>query len=280
MVATALGAVAIVALVVVRGVILDDSATSVDAETAVDNFRASTIAVESTGAAPMTAAETTTLGTTDTEPTPTTPDPGVYRYATYGTESVDALGGASHAYPAETFLSVTVSPDPSDDCVRLRWDLLEERRDEWDLCADRDGIWLGADTVDWHAFFGQGELVTTDCTAPALVVPAGAAADDATTVPLEPTPMSCTRRDGSWDHQWQVLGAEILEVGGASVAVVHTRQSVSLETETTLVDWWMTAEGLPVRMTSTKRSSSETIAGTIVYTETYTAELMSLTPMR
>lgn len=275
MAVTAAAAVLVVAFVVVRAVILDDSATQVDADAALDNFRASTTAVpEGSAAPPSTEADDGTPSTPTTEPAPAVslPSPGVYAYATYGTESVDALGGASHSYPAETYLTVT-----EQGCgVRLRWDLLEERRDEWDLCADSRGVWLQPDTVDWHAFFGQGELVTTDCAEPALIVPRPAPG----ATPLPPTPMTCTRRDGAWDHQWQVLGTESREVAGTSVVTVHARLSIEIDTETTLIDWWMTSEGLPVAMTSTKQSSSETVAGTIVYRETYTAELVSLEPMR
>lgn len=272
MAATAVLAVLVVAFVVVRAVILDDSATRVDADSALENYRASTTGDPSsseTSEPPEVSAVDTTVAPSAT---PSLPELGVYAYATYGTESVDALGGASHAYPAETYLTVTDSG-----CgVRLRWDLLEERRDEWDLCADERGVWLQPDTVDWHAFFGQGELVTTDCAEPALLVPLPAPG----ATPLAPTQMTCTRRDGPWDHQWQVLGTESREVGGSTVLTVHARLSIEVATETTLIDWWMTAEGLPVLMTSTKKSSSETVAGTIVYQETYSAELVALDPMR
>ena len=266
---TAVLAVLIVLLVVVRAVILDDSATSVDADSALENYRASTTSVDEATTDPL-----ATASPVETAPplVPELPTAGVYRYATLGTESVDALGGAAHQYPAETFLTIT-----SSGCgVHLRWDLLEERRDEWDLCADEEGVWLQADTVDWHAFFGQGELVTTDCLDPALIVPV--APPGAT--PAAPTPMICTRRDGDWNHQWQVIGTESQTVEGQTVLTVHSRLSIESPTETTVVDWWMTASGLPVLMTSTKESSSETVAGTIVYRETYTAQLAALNPMR
>jgi hypothetical protein len=269
MAAAAVLAVMVTAFVVVRMVILDDSATRVDADSALDNYRASTTSepTDATEPTPDTAASTSVAPT----PVPELPAPGVYAYATTGTESVDALGGASHDYPAETYLTVT-----GDGCgVRLRWDLLEERRDEWALCADERGVWLQPDTVDWHAFFGQGELVTTDCTDPALIVPQPAPG----ATPLAPTAMTCTRRDGVWNHEWQVLGTESQQVAGQTVLTVHSRLSIEIDTETTVIDWWMTPSGLPVLMTSSKESSTETVAGTIVYRETYMAELVSLEPM-
>ena len=110
---------------------------------------------------------------------------------------------------------------------------------------------------------------------PALIVPQPAPG----ATPLVPTPMTCTRRDGAWNHQWQVLGTESQQVAGETVLTVHSRLSIEIATETTVIDWWMTPSGLPVLMTSSKESSSETVAGTIVYHETYTAELVSLEPM-
>src|SRR5262245_41031561 len=48
---------------------------------------------------------------------------GVYLYSTRGEESVDALGGATHHYPARTTITVVEVP-----CgVRLQWQPLEER---------------------------------------------------------------------------------------------------------------------------------------------------------
>ena len=38
------------------------------------------------------------------------PEPGVYLYETVGDEHIDALGGATHTYPAQTTMSVTGKP--------------------------------------------------------------------------------------------------------------------------------------------------------------------------
>ena len=61
------------------------------------------------------------------------PEPSVYLYETVGDEHIDALGGATHTYPAQTTMSVTLT-----DCgYRVRWDVFKERFDELDLCVSR-----------------------------------------------------------------------------------------------------------------------------------------------
>jgi hypothetical protein len=55
------------------------------------------------------------------------PEPGVYVYASRGFDSVDALTGARHDYPAQTTVTVT-----TEGCgVRVRWNTVRERWDEW-----------------------------------------------------------------------------------------------------------------------------------------------------
>jgi hypothetical protein len=65
---------------------------------------------------------------------------------------------------------------------------------------------------------------------------------------------------------------------------MHVRETIedtSAYWEHTLVDWWLDDHGLPIRMTSTKSSKSNSgLVGDVVYTEHYTVTLQSLTPMR
>ena len=51
--------------------------------------------------------------------------------------------------------------------------------------------------------------------------------------------------------------------------------------ERTVVEWWLDEHGLPVRMTTTKESKSPSdLVGDVIYTEQYTADLVSLDPLR
>ena len=83
---------------------------------------------------------------------------GVYLFTTRGEESLDALGGAHHRYPATT--SVTAARVPCG--MRLHWEALQGRSTTWTLCATRLGIELRA-SEEVHRFFGQSDRTTYDC---------------------------------------------------------------------------------------------------------------------
>lgn len=246
-----------------------DSARSVDAEEALDRYRDGT-------SVPATAVDTTLAPVVDTTlpaVAVVVPDPGVYRYATEGSESVDILGGTTHVYPAETLLTVVDSA-----CgAQLRWDILRERYDEWNICATPEGItWQPTDMAWYHEFFGSGRLEPAECDRAALVVPADF-------MPREPQALECTCDDRPWPAVWEVLGSETRLVDGVEVPVLHVRMTINWEGELyeqTVNDWWFAANGLPVAMTSTKESRSDSgVLGAVTYTETYSAELLSLTPL-
>ena len=247
----------------------NDAARSVDADEALDRFRNDT-------SVPGTAIDSTLVPVADTTipaAVVTTPEPGVYRYATEGSESVDILGGTTHVYPAETLLTVV-----DRGCgALLRWDVLRERFDEWNICATPEGItWQPTDMVWYHEFFGSGRREPAACDRAALVVPADF-------MPLAPQALDCTCDNRPWPAVWEVLGSETRVIEGVEVPVMHVRMTIDWVGELyerTVNDWWFAATGLPVAMTSTKESRSDSgVLGAVTYTETYSAELLSLTPM-
>ncbi|MHB8059954.1 MAG: hypothetical protein ACYDHO_03885, partial [Gaiellaceae bacterium] len=63
---------------------------------------------------------------------------GVYVYATSGSESISALGGAKHNYPART--SITAIEVPCG--MRYQWNALEGRSTSWTFCSTAAGIEL------------------------------------------------------------------------------------------------------------------------------------------
>lgn len=247
----------------------EDSARSVEADEALDRFRNESTVPGATDTPSSTAAVDSTLPAAVVS----TPEPGVYRYATEGTESVDILGGATHAYPTETLLTVV-----DRGCgALLRWDLLRERFDEWNICATPEGItWQPTDMVWYHEFFGSGRREPAACDRAALVVPADF-------MPLAPQALDCTCDNRPWPAVWEVLGSETRVIEGVEVPVMHVRMTIDWEGELyeqTVNDWWFAANGLPVAMTSTKESRADSgVVGAVTYTETYTAELLSLTPL-
>lgn len=251
----------LVVAVVVRLTFIRDHAREVGAQEALDRFRAS---------------ETTAVVTTDppaatTVPVRSLPAPGVYRYVTDGEESIDALGGATHRYPAET--TITVTPDGCG--LLFRWDALEERRDEWRLCSSAVGLTQG-DGLQYHEFFGQSDSEAFVCPNPPVMLPA-------TVEPGPPVEIDCTLDGDPWITYWQVIGLETRTVAGTAVATVHVRQSVNDPAdmgEQSTVDWYLDEHGLPIFVTSTKRSKSSTPIGPVVYKEQYTLSLESLAPER
>jgi hypothetical protein len=196
---------------------------------------------------------------------------GVYRYATVGFEQIDALGGTLHEYPAET--TITVTPDACG--VRLRWDILRERREEWWVCLTDSGVEVQADSVQYHEFYGRGEEESIECEHPVAIV---------TAEPGTPSTVDqiCWRVDETWLPVWEVVGAVDVEVDGAPVEAVHVRQTVVDEDEyweSTEIDWYFAHNGLPVRAVAVKSSKSPTLVGDVVYGEEFEISLVSLEPL-
>jgi hypothetical protein len=203
---------------------------------------------------------------------PALPQPGVYRYRTTGRESIDALGGTAHDYPADTTITVT----PAGCGVRLRWDALVERWDEWELCATPAGIELQRDARQYHQFYGQDDEEAIQCDRAVLVVPV-----DAT--PSPPVDQRCTLGGDAWLPVWQVLGRDRRTVGGATVDVTQVRRTVEDDDdywEHNTMDLLLADDGLPVAVDVVTSSRSPSPVGGVVYEETYHLELVSLTPSR
>lgn len=273
--------------VIVRYTILRDQARVVAVDDVLESFRSAVDASSSTAPPPDTTVATTAPGTTtpsdhpatttSTEPEPipvaTTPEPGVYRYRTTGEESVDILGGATHHYPDET--TITVLPDGCG--VHLRWDALQERREEWRLCATEDGIELQPHGFKYQEFFSQANPEDIVCDGVALIVPVDRGARPV-------TELDCMLGDDPWFPVWEVLGWEERQVGQTTVDVVHVRMTVDDPEaeywEVTTIDWWLASNGLPVAAEATKRSRSPSPIGGVVYEEEFTLDLVSLTPLR
>jgi hypothetical protein len=265
-------------------VVLRDSTHAVPTDEALGVFRAqSSTSTPPESTTPTTAVSTSTtvaVSTTVAISTTVAPiaapplvEPGVYRYVTMGNEQIDALGGTSHDYPAETTLTVVAG-----DCgVRVRWDALRERRDEWGLCSTPDGIELSPTGVQYHEFYNQPDEEAVSCDRSAVLVPT------AVSVPAAPQQLLCTLADDPWIPTWEVLERTTRSVEGATINVQHVRMTVD-DTEEyfehTVVDWYLAPTGLPVEMSSTKDSRTPSPIGGVVYHEQYDLELISTTPLQ
>jgi hypothetical protein len=267
-----------VGAILVKAVLLDDSARAVPVDEALDRYRSATTSATGAGS-PAPAGPTRSTVPAAVAPPTSRPAPmplavpGVYRYRTVGAESIDALGGARHEYPAETTITVT-----SHGCgVRLSWDPLEERRDEWQLCATPEDVELQPNGLQKHQFFGQDETEEIRCDRAIAVVPATERASEA------PLRRSCTLGDDGWLPIWQWVGDGEVELGGESIAVTHVRMTVEDDDEYwehTTIDWQLAPSGLPFEVTVETSSRSPSPIGGVVYNETYHLELISTTPLQ
>ena len=207
----------------------------------------------------------------DAGPLAVLPEAGVYAYATSGGDGVDALGGASHEYPALTTLTVT----PAGCGVAQRWVAAEERFDQFLTCAtpDGSGVELAAFT-EFHEFFGISERDDFLCTGDPR--PVGAAAGTTWT-------LVCARAGERATWSGTVLEPETITVDGTDVATDHVAWEIDNGdardrqlTET----WYLAGTDLVVRRVIDNRTIEGSVVGDVAYTETAELLLQSLTPSR
>lgn len=193
-------------------------------------------------------------------------DQGLYVYETTGRETASALGGSTHNYPAETFLSIR-----SDGCgTTYRWQSLEERWDEITICDDG--------SIDrftsYHEWFGVQDLSVYVCDEEAHFLPVG----DETSWAF-----SCVN-EGVTTQFWvfEVIGLEVVDVGGEEVEALHIVAS-----ETVIGDtvgggvhhrWVLTDPLLLVKESVEIANTTDSPVGDVDYTEQYDLILTSLTP--
>ncbi|MBI4882909.1 MAG: hypothetical protein HY826_02505 [Actinobacteria bacterium] len=255
------------ALVVVRVLVLNDVTHQLTTAEALDRFR------DSAPSAPGTT--TTTAPLTTARRQQTLPALGVYRYATVGRESIDALDGAEHVYPDETTITYT-----SADCgVQLQWDALKERHDVWRLCITSEGIELQPTGGAYHVFFGQEKVEDLACDRSVLLI----AAEPPATTSSEPAPLTCTIGGAPWFPVWQVLERTTRTVQGTDVAVQHVQMTVTDEDqyhEHITLDWFLDDHGLLIAAELAKETLADTVVGGVTYKETFSLALISPDPLR
>ena len=226
--------------------------------------------VTTPGSSPTTAVPSTT----EAPPPPAVlPAPGVYRYTTTGREHIDALGGTEHVYPLETTITVTAAG-----CgVHLRWDLLAERYEEWNLCLGADGttIELQPEAVQFHEFYGQAR---TDAVACDQVVQVSPPPGPGTTVAR-----TCTLADEPWFPVWTAVSSSELTVESAAVPVGVFEATIEIDDdeywEHSKQTWALGPDGLPIVIGFEMSSRNPSPLGGTVYTESIQATLVSLTPL-
>jgi len=242
------GAVALVSALVVAwagGLILHDSSQAASVKQALHDFRAGNFRKSGLN--------------------------GVYLYATDGHESIDALGGASHIYPATT--SITAIEVPCG--IRLRWAALQGRSTTWTFCRTGLGTELRL-SDERHGFFGQHDHTTYTCARRTLLP------ENATIGAV--VPFNCSSKHASESGDMRVLGRDNLDVGNSRVRVLHVRSTLTINGGSAgreTIDWWLDpATALPVRVVLRSRTSRSVFVGRVHYSEDFTLRLLSLHPQR
>ncbi len=195
--------------------------------------------------------------------------PGVYVYATTGSEAISALGGRKHVYPTRSTITVT-----GGGCgMRLRWDALQHRSNTYDVCDDARRL---AGWTEAHRFVGQDDVTRWRCTATAWL--------PAATDPGSRSSFDCSSGDSRQKGTTTVIGEEAIRVGGAEVGVVHlrlaSRQSGASRGTTVEQRWLERQTGLPVRVEYTVTTINPSPIGEVRFDEHYDLRLVSLVPRR
>jgi hypothetical protein len=195
---------------------------------------------------------------------------GVYVYATKGSESIDALGGAKHEYPTRTSITATQVP-----CgMQYRWVALEGRSTSWTFCSTAAGIDFRV-AEERHTFFGQGDRAVYRCSGRLLI-------------PKKPVVGSTKSFSCRSDRNLElgtthVLGRATIQVGLQRVHAIHVHNEETIRTRDSgseWIDWWLdSSTGLPLRITLRSRSGRKLWIGRVQYHEDFSLRLLSTTPM-
>ncbi|MGA9761712.1 MAG: hypothetical protein WBQ14_04750 [Gaiellaceae bacterium] len=196
---------------------------------------------------------------------------GVYIYATNGSESVNALGGARHVYPART--SITAIEVPCG--IRLRWAALEKRSTTWTFCSTPAGVELRV-SDERHAFYNISDHSVYLCT-------------DRVLIPKKPvdgttTPFSCRSSRNLEVGETRIIDHGALDIAGRRVEAIRVSTDLTIRSRDSgseSIEWWLdTATALPLRIELRSRTSRKMWVGRVKYHEDLSLRLLSLTPLR
>jgi hypothetical protein len=196
--------------------------------------------------------------------------PGVYRYATTGTERIGGPLPGRHVYPPTT--TVTVEKEGCQ--LTERWDALPERWAEWRYCVT-GGTWRLRGVTDHHEFFGQAERYSYLCTGrpvprPAQIEPGFRWID------------RCRATGTNAVARGLVVAIEPIEVAGSPQDAVHLRVRATLEGRVrgayTMDSWLRREDGLLLRRTLSSATTVDSIVKNVPDRERYSLRLRSTRP--
>jgi hypothetical protein len=198
--------------------------------------------------------------------------PGVYVYRTSGSESISALGGTTHRYPARSTITVTEAP-----CgMTLRWDVLQNRSNTATICVTGKRAQRLESWTESHVFFGQHDETRWECRDSPWLVDSSAVGGRMAHI--------CDGGDATQVGTVDVVGEVPVRVGSIPVETIHLRltaQEDGAARGPVAEERWVEREtGLPVRITYRVRTSNDSPIGDVTFTERYDLHLISLDPRR
>ncbi|MGD9700948.1 MAG: hypothetical protein AB7Q42_03245 [Acidimicrobiia bacterium] len=243
------------------------TSTSASSLTATSEPTTTTATTAAANIAPLSAASSTLVSPPD-DTVAALPAPGVYVYATSGGDSIDAVGGVQHDYPATTTITVT----PADCGVLQRWDVVAERWEEWRRCAVEGGV-AEPGRATYDEFFDIGQTDRYECTGDAR--------------PLDAAPgttwvRTCRQGDEDDVHTGTVVGVEQVDVGGTPVPALHVRTTIDngVESDRQITEsWYQLGSDLLLARSASNRTTNETAFGVVHYVEEYEIRLTALDPL-
>ena len=196
---------------------------------------------------------------------------GVYVYATKGSESIDALGGATHVYPARTSITVTAVP-----CgIELRWAALERRSTIWTFCSTAAGVELRS-SDERHAFFNLSDHTVYVCEG-RLLIPKHPVAGAS-------RPFTCRSSTNLEVGEARLIGFDTFDAGGRRIRALRVRTDLTVrkhDSGSESIEWWLDpGTALPLRIELRSRTSRKLWVGRVEYREDFDLRLTSLTPLR
>jgi hypothetical protein len=203
---------------------------------------------------------------------PVLPPVGVYVYDTSGKESVDVTLHGEHDYPAQSTITLTRT-----ECgMNMHWQPIEQRYDDYGICAGADGS-LTLATIDaHHEFFGTAVSRSYTCDGVYVRPPSA--------VPGSVTQGTCSNADDRSTITSTVVGLESTLVGGVPMDALHVHMDFRISGGTNgqqTADFWLQpSDGLPLRLVLTTNAKTGTPIGNAHFVEDADLRLTSTSPLQ
>jgi hypothetical protein len=200
------------------------------------------------------------------------PSPGVYRYATSGSEDL-SVAGATRTFPTTSYLIVQ-----DDGCATERWEPDEQHVEGLLICPTAGGGLASPRATTQEQIAGMTTTDVITCPATTVFLPARPRVGQRWQATCQ-TPGSTVTLTG------QVVGDPSVEVGGQAVPAVHTRLTFTFAGDqrgTNPTDYWVApTTGLILReRESVDLSDAAGPFGSVRYTERMAIALASTAPAR